>query len=292
MFRLGIPLPPGFVILTKTFDKFIKITKTKETIENIIKQVDCREMASVEKASEEIAAIIVNQTIPKEITDEIEEKFKELNTKYVAVRSSATSEDSNSAAWAGQLDSFLNTNSQSLLLNIKLCWSSLFSSRAIFYRFDHKLKNKKISVAVVIQKMVEAQVSGVAFSVHPITKDYNQIIIEAGFGLGEAIVSGKITPDSYIITKEPLVITQKIINTKKRGYYLQDSDQKNVWIDIPESAGAQQCLNDQQIKKLAKLVLDIEKHYGFPCDIEWGLEDGQFFILQSRPITTLGKKEK
>jgi len=129
------------------------------------------------------------------------EGYNDLDCEFVAVRSSATSEDSAAAAWAGQLDSYLNTNKKKILENVKRCWASLFTPRAIFYRFEKGLCGTDISVAVVVQKMVESEESGIAFSVHPVTEDPNHIIIEAGFGLGEAIVSGQITPDSYVVDK-------------------------------------------------------------------------------------------
>jgi len=208
------------------------------------------------------------------------------------VRSSATAEDSSAAAWAGQLDSFLNTNEDTLLNNVQRCWASLFTPRAIFYRFEKKLDASRISVAVVVQKMVASEVSGIAFSVHPVTEDYNQMIIEAGFGLGEAIVSGQITPDAYVLKKEPLEIIDKNIYTQERGIYLDKDTRTNVWKDILEEQGSQPCLDDMAIMELGKLVLRIEKHYGFPCDIEWAREKNEFYIVQSRPITTLGQKSE
>ena len=153
--------------------------------------------------------------MPKDIGTAIQKEYKKLDAEYVAVRSSATAEDSASAAWAGQLDSFLNTTEKDLLKNIQKCWASLFTPRAIFYRYEKGLHKQKISVAVVVQKMVESEVSGIAFSVHPVTEDRNQLIIEAGFGLGEAIVSGQITPDSYVVEKEPRRIIDKNVSEQE-----------------------------------------------------------------------------
>ena len=171
-------------------------------------------------------------------------------------------------------------------------------------------------MAVVVQKMVESDVSGVAFSVHPVTEDRNQLIIEGGFGLGEAIVSGSITPDSYVVEKEPRRIIDKNIAEQTRGIYrtkvssrsfLEEersdgrggtsektdgahstsSGQANEWRDIPTEKQNEQKLTDDQILELSNIILTIENHYGFPCDIEWAFERGTFFITQSRPITTL-----
>ncbi|MFZ4631931.1 MAG: PEP/pyruvate-binding domain-containing protein [Patescibacteria group bacterium] len=287
MTNAGIPVPSGFVILASTFDKFLELAGVGANIDNIFDKVNHQEINTVEQASREIQAIILNSNIPEEIELEIIAEFKKLNTKYVAVRSSATAEDSSSAAWAGQLDSYLNTNEENLLENVKKCWASLFTPRAIFYRFEKELQNQKISVAVVVQKMVDSEVSGIAFSVHPVTENYNQIIIEAGFGLGEAIVSGQITPDSYDIAKDNLKILNKNIYTQERGIYRSKDNKSNDWVNIQNRKGSSQCLSDEQILELSKLIIIIENNYGFPCDIEWAMEGGEFYIVQSRPITTL-----
>lgn len=201
MTRAGIPVPPGFVVLAGAFERFLEETDINVEIDSILHTVKHEEMHTVEHAAEKIQALILAVEMPKTIAGEIKKEFKKLGAKYVAVRSSATDEDSSSAAWAGQLDSFLNTTENTLLQNVQKCWASLFTPRAIFYRFEKGLHNQKISVAVVVQKMVDSEKSGIAFSVHPVTEDRNQLIIEADFGLGEAIVSGQITPDSYVVEK-------------------------------------------------------------------------------------------
>ena len=227
----GIPVPPGFVVLTSAFDQFLKETDLNVEIDSILHTVNTDEVHTIEQASEKIQALILNAKMPQDIADEIKKEFKNLGAKFVAVRSSATAEDSSSAAWAGQLDSFLNTTQDNLLDNVKKCWASLFTPRAIFYRFSFLplikgessaagisgrtrgseptspgpslvRRGENISVAVVIQKMIQSEVSGIAFSVHPVTEDRNQLIIEAALGLGEAIVSGQVTPDSYVVEKE------------------------------------------------------------------------------------------
>jgi len=286
--RAGIPVPNGYVILSDSFEKFLTETDLNVELDSILDQVNHKEMQSIENASEEIKALIMNAKMPKDIEKEIVKDFKILDSKFVAVRSSATSEDSSSAAWAGQLDSFLNTTNKTLLENVKRCWASLFTPRAIFYRFEKGLHDTKISVAVVVQKMVESEVSGIAFSVHPVTQDRNQLIIEAGFGLGEAIVSGQITPDSYVVEKVPRRIIDKNVSNQERGLFKIQTG-GNEWKSTKEN-GAQQKLTDKQILELSEIILHIEKHYGFPCDIEWAFEKGKFYIVQSRPITTLTDK--
>jgi pyruvate,water dikinase len=289
MTNAGIPVPPGIVVLAGAFERFCEETDLNIEIDAILHKVNHAEMHTVENASEQIQALILAKEMPEDIAGEIKENFKILNAKFVAVRSSATAEDSSSAAWAGQLDSFLNTEESDLLKNVRRCWASLFTPRAIFYRFEKDLHKTKISVAVVVQKMVESEVSGIAFSVHPVTEDYNQIIIEAGLGLGEAIVSGQITPDSYVAEKEPRRIIDSNISVQERGLFRKLGG-GNEWRDISSAQGEKQKLSEKQILELSEIILRIEKHYGFPCDIEWALEKEKFYIVQSRPITTLSNK--
>lgn len=285
MMQAGVPVPEGFVILSNSFDTFIEETNLNVEIEAVLDRVDVQKADTLEKAFTQIQGMILIEEIPHSIKKEILEFYKKLDCKFVAVRSSATCEDSISAAWAGQLDSFLNTTEDSFLGNVKKCWASLFTPRAIFYRFEKKLVKEKISVAVVVQKMVESEESGVAFSVHPITRDEDQMIIEAGFGLGEAVVSGQITPDTYIVTKKIRRIIDKNIANQERGLFKSDRG-GNEWKDISHR-GLNQKLLDKQIFEISEMIIKIENHYGFPCDIEWAYEKQKLFILQSRPITTL-----
>lgn len=289
MTQAGISVPPGFVVLTSAFEQFLAETDLKQEIDAILHTVKHEEMHTVEHASEKIQGLIKHAKMLEDIASVVMAGFDELDAKFVAVRSSATAEDGASAAWAGQLDSFLNTTRETLLEKVQHCWASLFTPRAIFYRFEKGLHGQAISVAVVVQKMVESEVSGIAFSVHPVTEDYNQLIIEAGYGLGEAIVSGQVTPDSYVVEKEPRNILDINISTQTRALYRGDQG-GNEWREIAEPKASSQVLTREQILELAELILRIEKHYGFPCDIEWAFEGGKFYIVQSRPITTLAQK--
>lgn len=286
MTKAGIPVPGGFVVLSGAFERFLEETDLHSEIDSILHKVDHKKIHTVENASEEIKVLILEAKMPSDIASEIKKEFKKLNSKYIAVRSSATAEDSSVAAWAGQLESYLNTTEDDLLEKVQHCWASLFTPRAIFYRFEKGLHEQHISVAVVIQKMIQSEVSGIAFSVHPVTQDYNQLIIEAGLGLGEAIVSGSITPDSYVVEKQPRRIADKNISEQARGLF-RSATSGNEWRDISKEMGEKQVLSDNHILQLSDIVLNIEKHYGFPCDIEWALENGKFYIVQSRPITTL-----
>jgi len=288
MTQAGIPVPEGFVILSDAFERFIKETDLNVEIDAALDKVNQEEIHTVEKASETIQGLILNVDMPQDIKEEIQKAFKELGCEYVAVRSSATAEDSSSAAWAGQLDTFLNTTEKTLLEKVRECWASLFTPRAIFYRFEKNLQKEKISVAVVIQKMINSETSGIGFSVHPVTEDKNQLIIEAGFGLGESIVSGSITPDSYVVDKQDWHIIDINVNEQTKGLFRAKDGQGNEWRDLGEE-GKKQVLKENEIIDLAKLIVKIENHYGFPVDTEWAIEHGEFYITQSRPITTLSK---
>ncbi|MBI2484551.1 hypothetical protein HYW18_00085 [Candidatus Uhrbacteria bacterium] len=200
-----------------------------------------------------------------ELADDILKNFDALGAEHVAVRSSATAEDGKTAAWAGQLETYLNTERDTLRENVERCWVSIGSARATAYRsaqgIDHATR---IPVAVVVQAMVPAEVSGVAFSAHPVTGNRDTMIIEAAKGLGEALVSGEVTPDQYVVGKRARAVTESIVPPQEM-----------------------QKLSPERILALADMVCNIEKHYGFPVDVEWSLANGEFFILQSRPITGL-----
>ncbi|PIZ51229.1 hypothetical protein COY27_04360 [Candidatus Woesearchaeota archaeon CG_4_10_14_0_2_um_filter_33_13] len=287
MTQAGLQVPPGFVVLSTTFEKFVELSEgMKEEIDAVLDSVDHKVTHTIEDASERIQAIIQNTEISEEISLEILKFFDQLGVEFVAVRSSATAEDSSSAAWAGQLDTYLNTTRENLLKNVRRCWASLFTPRAIFYRFEKELQKQHISVAVVVQKMVQSEVAGIAFSVHPVTRDRNQMIIEAGYGLGEAVVSGQITPDSYIVDKQDSTIIDINVSEQEKGLFKKGID-GNEWVNISEDLKERQKLTNEQVLVLAELIIKIEKHYGFPCDIEWALEKEEFYITQSRPITTL-----
>jgi len=288
--QAGIPVPPGFVLTASAFDRFLEETDLTQEIEAQLDKVNYEDVNSVDNASRTIADLIHDAKFPKDLQKDILEHFKKLDVDYVAVRSSATAEDSSTASWAGELDSYLNTDEDHVLGNVKKCWASLFTPRAIVYRMEKGLREIKVSVAVVIQAMVQSDISGITFTVHPVTKDKNQMIIEAGYGLGESIVGGQITPDSYVINKDDLeIIDINIANQEKK--IVKDDEGGNHWVNIDSEDQEKQKLTGEQIVELAKICANIEKHYNFPCDIEWAMtqkmQKWEFFIVQSRPITTL-----
>ena len=221
-------------------------------------------------------------TMSSELQTEILAAFDMLETDFVAVRSSAIGEDSKDAAWAGQLDTFLNCTRDNLIEKIQACWDSAHSERALSYAQQRNIKST--SVGVIIQEMIQSEVSGVAFSIHPVSQDNTQVVIEAGFGLGEAIVSGSITPDTYVANKETGQLIEKHISNQIKKL-ARDTQGENKWVDI--NNGNLQKLNNEQITELTKLVIKLEDFFRAPVDIEWAVSNNTMYVLQSRPITTL-----
>lgn len=287
MTKAKIPIPPGFIILADAFDRFLIETDLKVEIDTQLKKVNYQNINSVDKASNVIRDLIHDARMPKDLENEILVEFKKLKAKFVAVRSSATAEDSSQASWAGELETYLNTTQKNLLGKVKECWSSLFTPRAIFYRFEKGMRNSKVSVAVVVQQMVDSEISGITFTVHPVTKNKNQMIIEAGFGLGEAIVSGQITPDSYVVDKRSYKILDINLAAKQKMLVRKNNQGGNKWQMVPKNKQESQILSGRQIVELAKICVQIENLYKKPEDIEWAFAKGKFYITQSRPITTL-----
>ncbi len=286
LLRAGFLVPAGFVIGADAFDYFLEKDDTHLDIEAQLKKINYDDTNSIDRYSNVIRDIINDTPIPPELAAEILDAYKKLKARFVAVRSSATAEDSEVASWAGELETYLNTTAKTLLQNVKQCWSSLFTPRAIFYRYEKNLVDQKVSVAVVVQEMVEAEISGICFTVHPVTRDKRQLIIEAGWGLGEAIVSGSVTPDSYIIDKTNMSILD--INISEQTKQLVRCLKKGVkWIPIPRSRQETQVLGGEKIIELARICVRIEKHYRRPQDTEWVYKKDKFYITQSRPITTL-----
>lgn len=296
MTNAGIPVPFGFVILASAFDQFLHETDLYQDIEAQLDKINYQDTNSVDRASAVIRDLIHDTKFPKDLSGEIMSEFKKLNSMLVAVRSSATAEDSSQASWAGELETYLNTTNKNLIGHVRRCWSSLFTPRAIFYRREkyppsspplNKVGRRRgVSVAVVVQKMVQSEIAGIAFTVHPVTRDKNQMIIEAGWGLGEAVVSGQITPDSYIVDKRDFSLVDVTVSSQEK-FLQRGAHGGNSWVSVKKDVRETQKLSGQKIVDLARLCAAIEKHYGFPCDIEWAYEAKKFYITQSRPITTL-----
>ena len=308
IFNLKIPVPPGFVVTAPAYDYFIKKARLDEKIKNILSKIDYENTKQLDESTKQIRELIINSEFPEEMKQEIIEAYETLSfTDYdikesealeileansepifVAVRSSATTEDLAEASFAGQQETYLNVKGNEELINkVRECFASLFTSRATYYRIKKGFKHEQASLAVVVQKMINSDKSGVMFSKDPNYKSEN-VVMEAVFGLGEGIVSGRITPDKYEVS-EKLEILDKKISDKKIAL-TRNSSGENITINLREEKSKEQVLTASEIKTLAEYALELEEHYKKPQDIEFAVEDSKIFIVQTRPITTLEKR--
>lgn len=292
MIQAKFPVPNGFVITENAYRQFIKENKLDLKIKHILGTVSYSHQDSLSQVSRSIKKLITTSKIPDEISNEVFKFYRDLDKEpYVAIRSSATSEDSKDASFAGQQETYLNVRGESSLLEeVRAAWASLFEPRALFYRNEKKKNNLDAGIALVVQKMVESASSGVMFTVDPVTGDKTKVTIEAIFGLGEYIVQGTVTPDHYEVEKKSDVIYQKRIAEQK--VYLTKVGRENKEKKVSILKRFSQKISDKDIITLATLGKAIEKHYYFPQDIEWAKEDGKIFIVQTRPITTIGSEKK
>ncbi len=288
MRRAKIPVPPGFVVLANAFSRYLEETDLSVELDAMLDKLGktVSDISSVERQSRKMRSLIDKYPVPADIEKEIITVFKKLKAKYVAVRSSATVEDSKAASWAGELETYLFVTEKDVVEMVKKCWSSLYTPRALFYRFEKKLHKQMIRVGVVVQKMVNSKVSGIAFTTHPVTRDPNHMIIEAGWGLGESIVSGQITPDAYVVDKEDNSLID--VNINKQEMMIVPVGSKGVKkTAVRKSDQEKQKLTGPKIIELVKILRNIEAYYQHPQDIEWAYDGKKFYIVQTRPITTL-----
>jgi len=316
MYNARFPIPPGFVVTSQAYKYFLDVTGIGKEIFDKLAKLDVEDTAELEKTAKEIQELILDQDVPEEIALEIKRAYENLNVDYsllkaniskdalsmikagreipyVAVRSSATAEDLPQASFAGQQETFLNVKgAESIVRAVQKCWASLFTARAIYYRVRNNFPHEKVLIAVIVQKMVDADVSGVTFSINPVTNNRNEILIEAAFGLGEAVVGGQVKPDEYIVDKTTFEIKSKKINTQPWMYVRDEITRRTVKKSLTEAKGSEQKLPDDKIVELARIVKRIEDHYGNPQDIEFAVENGRIYIVQSRAVTTIQKVEE
>ncbi len=295
MYDAGFPIPNGFVTTSGAYFRHLDANNLREPISKILDGLDVNDSEALNKASAEIKKLIIDGKIPRDIQKDIVDAYRKLNEMvgrevYVAVRSSATAEDLPTASFAGQQSTYLNIfGEEGVVKAVKDCWASLFEPRAIFYRVQNNFEHMKVGLSAVVQMMVQSEKAGVVFTVDPISQDKNIISIEAAYGLGEVVVSGSITPDTYNVDKNTFKIVKKYV--VKQPWMLVKIEGKNEHAEIKEEMQGNQKLTDLEIKDLAKICAKIEQHYGFPQDIEYAFEKGNLYIVQSRPITTLTKEE-
>ncbi|KKS31645.1 phosphoenolpyruvate synthase [candidate division WWE3 bacterium RIFOXYB1_FULL_43_24] len=289
MVNAKIPVPDGFVVTAGAYFDFINSTSLKEKIMHELSGLNVDNSKKLQEASKRIKTAIMAADMPGDLAVKIKDYYHKLcgeNDRYVAVRSSATAEDLPDASFAGQQETYLNVKGWSdVVKKVQECWASLFEARAIFYRETNKYSHLKVGIAVPVQLMVQSDYSGIMFTVNPLTNSKEEVSIEAAFGLGQPVVSGEVTPDQYIVNKKSGKITSR--------YLAKQTWQLTLAGNTPISKKYQQVqkLTNKQIVELAHVGMKIEEHYKRPQDIEYGIEDGKIYIVQSRPVTTLVQKE-
>ncbi len=297
--KVEVPVPPGYVVTTEAYREHLDENRLVRRIREKLKELkDPENTEKLREVGEEIRGMIKEGEIPEEVKKEIEKQHSKLKDKLgrepeVAVRSSATSEDLKGASFAGQQETYLNVKGiKNVLEKIKECFASLYTDRAIYYRERKGFDHLDAALSAAIQKMVHSESSGVAFTLDLRDGDNDTITIEGSWGLGEYIVGGKVTPDTYFIDKEKLEIKERKIATKKKKL-VNKPEGGTVEEKVPEEEQEKQILPDEKIKKLARYTKEIEEHYNFPQDIEWGFDKKQekIYILQSRPETAWSEKD-
>ncbi|MHA1409178.1 MAG: phosphoenolpyruvate synthase [Candidatus Odinarchaeia archaeon] len=290
----GAPAPKGFAVTSYAYKKFIKETGLEKKIKNLLKNVNYSDPKKLQEISHKIRSLIESTDIPQDIVKSIKEAYTELEKKThknvkLSIRSSATAEDLPGASFAGQQDTYLNVDKSELLDKVRKCWSSLFTARAIYYREEKGFPHDKVYISVAVQQMVapDPEAQGVMFTIHPVTGDNTKILIDSSYGLGEAVVSGSVTPDTFIVDKKTMKIVEKHIGRKATKEIIDEKTGKVITVKVSKEEQEKQSISDEHVIKLAKIAKKIEDHYGMPMDIEWAVEkgSGKIHILQARPET-------
>jgi len=305
----GLPVPPGFVVTADTYRSFLQAANLEADLDAAV-SVDADDPSELAGAAERAQSMIREASVPDSFREELLGAYDDLGAgmssePFVAVRSSATAEDQPDASFAGQQETFLNVDRDGLLEAVRECWASLFTQRAIYYRQQQGYPASDVDIAVVVQLMVDADASGVMFTSHPSTGD-SRMILEAAWGLGEAVVAGEVSPDNYVVDRESEAVSDVAV-ADKRIQYLRDPDTgETIEEPVPDDLREQRVLDDEALDRLREIGERVEGHYGTPQDVEWalveheagqapvsgvdadaGLDDATVYLLQSRPITTL-----
>lgn len=287
MFAIGLPVPRAFAVTAQAFRRFLGETGIEERLFSGLANLNVEDNAALEEASRRAKELVLSVQIPQHLQKKIREAYAGLGSQLVvAVRSSATAEDLPDASFAGQQETYLNIQGNGdLLLAIQRCWASLYGARAIYYRAKQGFDDRSVNIAVVVQELVEAEKAGVMFTSHPVTGE-PLTIIEGSWGLGEAVVSGSVSPDKYVFDYRSGQVVDRLISAKLE-MVVPDGRKGTKTVEVPPDREKAPVLSDTEVKQLATYGKIAEEHYGVPQDLEWAINGKEFFILQSRPITTI-----
>jgi len=293
--RAGIDVPPGFVVTTHAFERFLQALEARSPVRALIEAVEATDLAAVTQLSVTLRARVMEEAMPADVQAAILEAHQRLagDGTAVAVRSSATTEDAEDASFAGLQDTFLwITEAEETVHRVRECWGSLYSVESITYRRKHNIPEAGVAMAVVVQRMVDALCAGVMFTRSPTTGDKSVITIEGAWGLGSAVVSGEVTPDRWVIGKITGDITVRDISDK-HAQQIPAEGGGIVEVALPSEKRTEACLCDDQLQALRAIGRKVERHYGRPQDIEWALDkEGRILLLQSRPETVWSARQQ
>jgi pyruvate, water dikinase len=304
MSAANFPVPIGFCITTDAYKTHLDDSGLWTQILEKAARIDFEDMSDLEKTATQIRDLILQTPIPEAISASIKNAYQQLcqltnanDDLPVAVRSSANAEDLPDASFAGQQDTYLwIVGEKAVLEHVQKCWASLFTARAIHYRHDHNIQENDVLMCVVVQKMVNARVAGVIMTLNPTNGDRSKIAIDASWGLGEAVVSGEVTPDHFFVDKVMLEILKSDIHNKHIEHVPDKATRRVVIKEITDDRALEPCLTPEEVKDLCRMAKTIEKHYGCPQDIEWAIdfdlpEGENITLLQSRPETVWSQKK-
>ncbi|OIQ96758.1 phosphoenolpyruvate synthase [mine drainage metagenome] len=303
LINAGVRVPPGFALTTEGYRRFMAEAGIDLELKHLLDRLDCQDMEALENASASIRAAIEAHPFSTEMEDLIAESYRKLSLRCgvpavpVAVRSSATAEDLPGASFAGQQDTYLwIRGTDEVLAHMRRCISSLYTGRAIAYRANRGYGDEQMAISVGVQKMANSFTAGVMFTIHPANGDRSVIVIDSSFGFGEAVVSGEVTPDNFVVNKVTLDIIDRTISRKEVCYTVDLQTQVSRAMEVPIERQTVQSLIDDEVTELAWMGKQIEKHYGRPMDIEWAVDKdlpsgGNIFILQARPETVWSEKQ-
>ncbi len=298
MTRAGLPVPPGFVVTVDAYRRFSEANKLGEEIARRLAHLNVDDPTQLYSVAEALQGLVRRARMPDDVRAAIVDAYAELSKRegvpdeIVAVRSSATVEDTAQFSFAGMFQTFLGVRgADELARRVKDCWASLFGARVLFYRIKQGLMGEQL-IAVIVEKMIDAEKSGVLFTVDPATNDPNVLVIEAAWGLGEVVVSGEVTPDRYEVDKRSLAVVDRAIGRKDFMLVRDPRTGETVRVALSEDKANAAVLTDREVHDLAELGIRDEKHYGAPQDAEWAIEKGKIYLVQTRPVTTLAPKAK
>jgi pyruvate,water dikinase len=289
----GLPVPGGFHVTTEAYRRFVTQAGLRELLLEAVANVTAADPATCEAAARRITPLFARGVTPEPIAEAVRAAYAALDTgeAAVAVRSSATAEDLPELSFAGQQDTYLNIQGEARVLDaVKRCWASLWTARAIGYRARHGIAPDDVALAVVVQKLVPAEAAGVLFTAHPLTGAREQVVINAAWGLGEAVVGGQVTPDTYVVDRASGQLVERHIHDK--AVMTVRTPEGTHEEAVPDERRTQAVLTPEQAAELARLGVRIEALHEGPMDVEWALQGGRFFIVQARPITGLRTRER